>query len=192
VTDLTPGFTRHLEEWLRGRSALAANDAGAQRAAVAVVVAGFEPALLFVRRVERSGDPWSGHIAFPGGFVSRGDVTAEDTACRETEEETGLPLARLGRLLGRLDDVAPRTPYLPPIVVTPVVFTLPRTEPVAASDEVAAALWVPVAALIDPANRRPFEVHHSAGRRTFDSIQTHGLTIWGLTERIITQLTAES
>ena len=42
-----------------------------------------------------------GQIAFPGGKQEAGDVSLEETALREAQEEIGLPAARV-RLLGRL------------------------------------------------------------------------------------------
>ncbi len=66
-----------------------------RRAAVFVVFAvGDEPGLLLIRRADR-GDPWSNHIAFPGGHVDPGDADALAAAYRETEEEIGLGRADL-------------------------------------------------------------------------------------------------
>jgi 8-oxo-dGTP pyrophosphatase MutT (NUDIX family) len=76
--------------------------------------------LLFIKRSEHEGDPWSGHMAFPGGRHEPHDASLEATACRETMEELSLDLSR-GRLLGRLDDLAPRNPVLPPILIRPFV-----------------------------------------------------------------------
>ena len=78
-----------------------------------------EPELLMIKRAEIEGDPWSGHIACPGGRAEPGDRDLEHTAIRETWEETGIDLARDGKILGTLDDVSPRTPVLPPIVIRP-------------------------------------------------------------------------
>lgn len=64
--------------------------------------------LLFIQRATQDGDPWSGHIAFPGG--RREDADEGDLGCvvRETQEELGLDLSdeKQFRLLGRLDDEA--------------------------------------------------------------------------------------
>src|SRR5262245_58169717 len=84
-----------------------------------------EPELLMIKRAEHDGDPWSGHVACPGGREEDGDASLEATAIRETREETGIDLGRVGRILGTLDDLSPRTPYLPPIVIRPFVAVAP-------------------------------------------------------------------
>ena len=65
-----------------------------------------EPELLLIKRSEHEGDPWSGHVACPGGRREPGDADLAATAMRETLEETGIDLARVGRVLGTLDDLA--------------------------------------------------------------------------------------
>lgn len=164
--------------------------AGAQRAAVAVVLArGPEPAILFVKRAARAGDPWSGQMALPGGHQSPSDGSLADTAERETYEETGLDLARSGERLGALDDVRPLSVYLPLIVVSPYVFGVSSRVDVAAGEEIERALWLPVAELFSPAKRRPYEFRYPArGTVTMDSIVVDGYTIWGLTERVLGQV----
>src|SRR3989442_8572178 len=93
-------------------------------AAVALILlegAGLEA--LFIRRAERADDPWSGQIALPGGRRGPHDADLAATAIRETNEETGVDLSSAERL-GVLDDLYPRTPTLPPVVVRPFVFAL--------------------------------------------------------------------
>jgi 8-oxo-dGTP pyrophosphatase MutT (NUDIX family) len=163
-------------------------DPEAARAAVALVLARRpEPSLLLVRRRERVGDPWSGHMALPGGYSSTTDATLEVTAVRETMEETGIDLAAGGELIGALDDLSPRSPYLPLIVVRPFVFAVDTVQPAAASAEVDEVVWLKVAELFDAANQKPLTFAFPDGPRTFDSLQLRGYTIWGLTERILTQ-----
>jgi 8-oxo-dGTP pyrophosphatase MutT (NUDIX family) len=188
VTVITSRYPEELRALLRRRTPATVSEADTRHAAVAVIVtAEPEPALLFVKRQVRAGDPWSGHMAFPGGFQSEGE-TAEQTAERETAEETGLPLAHLGEALGALDDVFPRSIHLPRVVVTPVVFRVEGRPPALAKAEVERALWIPVAEVLAPANRRPLELDLPIGRMTFDSIVIGDVVIWGLTERILTQL----
>lgn len=51
-----------------------------------------EPEVLFIKRASRSGDRWTGHIAFPGGGREEKDEDDCATSVRETHEEIGLDL----------------------------------------------------------------------------------------------------
>lgn len=164
-----------------------------RRAAVALVLRVGEDgaaALLFVRRAEYPGDPWSGHVAFPGGRHEPGDATLWETAARETHEETGLDLARDARLLGTLDELHPRTPLLPPIVVRPYVVVAAPRSPLALSDELQAAFWVPLARFGEAGVARTSAVEAHGMTLTVPSFVHEGHTIWGMTERILGQLLA--
>src|SRR5262245_4891896 len=92
-------------------------------AAVSVILRDGDEGLetLFIHRAVRVGDTWSGQIAFPGGRREPRDRDLLATAIRETHEEIGVDLASAERL-GVLDDLHPRTPVLPPVVVRPFVF----------------------------------------------------------------------
>ena len=184
-----PDFPLRLRDALARRTPEIIAAEGARNAAVAVIVAlGADPALLFVKRLEREADPWSGHAAFPGGYRSHPGESPVQTAERETEEETGLPLASAGSVIGQLDDVYPRSTLLPPVVVTPCVFTVPTELTVRPVGEIAEALWVPVSEVFSQSNRRPYRLVLPTGDREFDSIHVGGLVIWGLTERILGQI----
>jgi 8-oxo-dGTP pyrophosphatase MutT (NUDIX family) len=126
-------------------------------------------------------------MGLPGGRRDDADADLVDTAIRETREEVGVALTR-DALVGSLDDVAPRSPVLPPIAVRPFVFVL-RAEPVLALDaEIAAAGWVPLAQLLDPAVYRTVEVEIRGGRRLAPAYVTDAGIVWGMTERILTPL----
>jgi 8-oxo-dGTP pyrophosphatase MutT (NUDIX family) len=163
------------------------------RAAVAVVFrvgADGAPELLLILRAEREGDPWSGHVALPGGRRQPEDATLQDTAVRETLEETSVDLGAHGAVLGTLDELHPRTPTLPPIVVTPFVFTVaPDVEPTA-NEEVAEAFWVPWSALVDPAVSRDSTVRVRGAEWRVPSYVLGRHVVWGMTERILRNLTS--
>jgi len=143
--------------------------------------------LLFIKRAEVPHDPWSGHMAFPGGRHEPDDASLEATAVRETREELGLDLTA-GTLLGALDDLAPVSAHLPRIVVRPFVVVVPPPPPLVPSHEVAATFWEPVGRLRDPAARAEHVV--TAGERSarFPAYRVGPHLVWGMTERILRQL----
>ena len=147
-----------------------------------------EPELLMIKRAEAEGDPWSGHIACPGGRMEPGDRDLAVTAVRETWEETGVDVARDGRLLGHLDDISPRTPTLPPIVIRPYVALVRAGVEIVPSREVAEAFWVPVSALRERTAWGMGRVS-AHGAELEVSVFQHGeYVVWGLTERVLRQL----
>src|SRR5687768_9638137 len=79
------------------------NEEGVRKAAVALIFrsgADGQPELLFIKRADYPGDPWSGQVAFPGGREEPGDSSLADTATRETREETGIDLYSDGTFIG--------------------------------------------------------------------------------------------
>lgn len=160
----------------------------ARLAAVAAVLRVVdEPELLFIKRADAEHDPWSGHIAFPGGRAEPGDQSLYATAVRETREELSLDLTR-GRLLGQLDDLAPRSPRLPPIIVRPFVAQVASDVTFVLSREVASAFWVPLSRLRAPEAHVEHELLHNGESARFPAYAAQGHVVWGLTERIVRQL----
>lgn len=140
------------------------------------------PAVLMIRRATRNADRWSGDMALPGGKRDPGDTDVPFTAARETMEETRVAV---GPLVGRLDDLVGRpTSHR----IATAVFTVDdRPEPVPEPKEVAQAMWLPVTALADPANKT---WHRYGGVVPFPSITVGEAMIWGLTHRILTHFMA--
>ncbi|CAN5362261.1 CoA pyrophosphatase [soil metagenome] len=159
-------------------------------AAVALIFRAVDDAaeLLFIKRVERAGDSWSGQIALPGGRHDPDDESLLSTAIRETWEEIGLQLGGFGETLGVLDDVAPRTPVLPPIAVRPYVFAVPQQAATVAGAEVAEVFWVPLDLLRDESRWADTEVEAGGIVLTVPAIRYGEHTIWGMTHRIILQV----
>jgi 8-oxo-dGTP pyrophosphatase MutT (NUDIX family) len=190
VTD--PRFAA-LEAALASRPAFRASaGAVAGRAAVALLLRPAEPhpELLLIRRAEREGDPWSGHMAFPGGRASPADADAVATAARESSEEVGIDPARDGRLLGALDEVAPRSSRGPEgLVVSPFVFVVGADAEAVPNHEVQEALWISVAELLRPEAVTEYLYEHElAGGSTlrFPAFDARGYVVWGMTHRILT------
>jgi 8-oxo-dGTP pyrophosphatase MutT (NUDIX family) len=168
---------------------LAERDPPFREAAVALVLRatseGDDLELLLIKRSERIGDPWSGQVALPGGRLEPDDTSLEMTALRETFEEVGLDVRERGEVIGQLDELRPRTPVLPPIIVRPFVCAVRDIGVLAPSVEVATMHWVPLGELFAPATRVSTSVHVRDVRMRVDAFQVGELTIWGMTERIL-------
>lgn len=150
-----------------------------------------EPELLMIRRAAFENDPWSGHIACQGGRMDPGDRDLAHTAIRETWEETGIDLERDGRILGTLDDITPRTPSLPPLVIRPFVAIVRPDVALVESEEVAEVFWVPLSTIRDSERwGKAFVPIRNVGEREVDVFRHGDYTVWGLTHRALTQFLA--
>jgi 8-oxo-dGTP pyrophosphatase MutT (NUDIX family) len=126
-------------------------------------------------------------MAFPGGRWSPGDPDLLTTAIRETGEEVGVEL-HPGEMIGVLDDIAPRTPSLPPVIVRPFVFALSARQPLSLNHEVATASWVELARLEQSGIYRPFEFSAGGAHLLLPGYHLEEGVVWGMTERILTPL----
>lgn len=154
-----------------------------RRAAVALLLRerGLGLEILVIKRAENERDPWSGHMALPGGGQEPDDESAYDTARRETLEEVGIDMAA-GRYLGRLDDVGPRS--MPgQLIISTVVVAMDAEPGPLDKREVMEAFWVPVDRLVE----ETVEMPDFPGSWPAFTYKGH-YVIWGLTHRIITQL----
>lgn len=182
---------RALREALAARPARVPDpEPGLPAAAVALVlrpVGGGEPELLLIRRAEREGDPWSGHMALPGGRAAPDDADAAATAARETREEVGIDVAGAGVLLGPLDAVLPQSSRAPRIAVSAFVFAVEAGTAAVPNHEVQEALWVGLDELSEPgaATEYLYELHDGT-TMTFPAFGARGNVVWGLTHRILT------
>ncbi|QYF95878.1 CoA pyrophosphatase [Massilia sp. PAMC28688] len=128
----------------------------------------------------------AGQISFPGGRAEAFDLSAVDTALRETEEEIGLARSHI-EVIGTLPDYVTGTGYR----VTPVValvqppFTL-APDP----NEVAEVFEVPLAFLMSGANHRRLSVDlpDGSGRRSFYAMPFERFFIWGATAGMLRNL----
>ena len=158
-----------------------------REAAVAVVVASGEAGdeVLVVRRATMEGDPWSGHIALPGGGREPVDDSLEETARRETLEETGIDLSS-SACVGALGVVSPHSAGAPLISVAPFVFRYDGDKTVAVSEELAEAWWIPVSEF-QRADAWQVTSVVVRGDIRIDArgFALRGHVLWGLTERII-------
>jgi ADP-ribose pyrophosphatase YjhB (NUDIX family) len=146
--------------------------------------------MLFIERAEKEGDPWSGHMAFPGGRVEMPAESPEQAAVRETLEEVGLSLLS-GERLGRLDDLQGRHAGAgrpPGMVISAFVYHLPAPGVLVRQEsEVREAFWVPVRQLVEP-TRRVRRAFRGTGSFEFPGIvvgEPDRQVVWGLTYRFL-------
>lgn len=164
-------------------------DGAAHAAAVALVLRERNRALeaLFIKRAEHPGDPWSGHVGLPGGRAEKEDPGLVHTAIRETAEEIGLALAVDPNLLGALDETrATSRAKSIDMKIAPFVFTAAHApDTLMLSDEVASTHWIPLDEVFNPARGSAVTMEHAGETLRFPAISVGGLTIWGLTLRML-------
>ena len=162
-----------------------AKDSGRRQAAVAMLLTMPDtgPEVLFIRRAEYEGDPWSGDVAFPGGGIEAEDADAQAAAVREVWEEIGLKL-KAEDYLGQLDDLSGA--FLP-IHISCFVYLLPNKPEVKLNGEVVATFWMPLAELLNPQRRRKASFDYRGKPLTHPIIDLDGYCerfLWGITYRL--------
>ncbi|MDQ4215336.1 CoA pyrophosphatase [Microbacterium capsulatum] len=124
-----------------------------------------------------------GQVSFPGGRSEPEDADAAATALREAQEETGLDPAGVEVLAALPDLPLAASNHL----VTPVLAWWRAPSHVAAVDhaETVEVFRVPVAQLLDPANR--FTSTLSRGGMTFrgPAFDIDGTIVWGFTAGVL-------
>lgn len=148
--------------------------------------------LLLIQRSIKEGDPWSGHMAFPGGRAEPHDDDLMATAIRECHEEVGLDLSG-ARLLGRLDDnISPARQNLPPrLIISAFVFAISDPRPqLSPNYEVADTRWLGLSRFVAEESRGTMPFHWKGHDVTLPEVRLEGAHIWGLTLRIIDDLCA--
>lgn len=165
----------------------------AKRSAVAVILREQEEGLaaLMIQRADRPGDPWSGHMAFPGGKAEVSDPNNLHTARRETWEEIGLDTHAHTDVVGRLSDrdthaVGGRHS----MVVTPYLFTIDDVPELDPNHEVADVVWVPLGFLADKNNRESMKWQRQHISMDLPCYHYNEKRIWGLSLRMLDELVA--
>lgn len=165
-------------------------DLPSREAAVAVVMRPANetiyPDVLMIRRAEKVGDPWSGHMAFPGGRREPGDPGLLDTARRETREELGLELGGAA-VLGRLAPI--RTPmsrtFLPQMMVHSWAFGMPEIPELRPNPEVASVHWFNLGRFLEGEGRGTFDYDWQGTNLTLPCVRLDGCFIWGMSLRLL-------
>ncbi len=159
-----------------------------RQAAVAVILREWSdgPQLLFIKRAEKPGDPWSGHMAFPGGHLDPTDHTLHAAAMRETHEEIALDLSN-ANYLGSLDhqQASPRGRVLD-MLIAPHVFEIDGDPAFRPNYEVEEVVWSNLHSLTNN-SLHDTETKPMAGTPTvfngYRLSQRH--FVWGLTYRML-------
>ena len=159
-----------------------------RQAAVAVILReqADQTEILFIKRAEKAGDPWSGQMAFPGGHREGADADLKAAAVRETLEEIGLDLAP-SEYLGALDHhyAAPRGPRLD-MLIAPHVFVINGNPRFDLNYEVAEVVWAPLAALAANGLHDTETLPVEGTPTVFNGYRlTGGHFVWGLTYRML-------
>jgi 8-oxo-dGTP pyrophosphatase MutT (NUDIX family) len=180
-----------LHDALRARATPTADHA-AVAAAVAVVLrhATNDTEALLIRRSTHEHDPWSGHMAFPGGKRHSEDASLLHTALRETREEVGLDLGTGADLLGSLAPLEAMARGEPAgFTITPFVFLLSEpSELQLDTTEVDEALWVPLDRLCRGEQQTLHRYQRGEVRMELPAFDLGGHVVWGLTHRMLVSL----
>jgi 8-oxo-dGTP pyrophosphatase MutT (NUDIX family) len=173
------GRHQHQKQYVEGRRT---------RAAVAMIMREMPDDLeiLLIERATDVRDPWSGHLAFPGGKVEQGEQ-ARQAAERETREEIGLVLES-EHFLGRMSDIVGANL---PVRVSCFAYAAVTSEiqPVV-SPEVRDIFWVRLSDIRDPERHQMASVRFSGRSLEVPAIilpQPDKPVLWGITYRLVMQ-----
>ena len=148
-----------------------------RKAAVLIAVTDSkDPELIYTLRSNKVGSH-GGEVSFPGGMYEEQDDSLENTALRESEEETGLDRKKV-EILGPIDTVVSRFN----ISVTPYVGVVPHDiELNDNSDEIEACFRVPLSFLLRDERHRNDEINRNGDIFFMPAYEYNSYIIWGLT-----------
>jgi 8-oxo-dGTP pyrophosphatase MutT (NUDIX family) len=158
-----------------------------RRASVVILLRGTEEnlSLCLIRRSAWEGDPWSRHIALPGGR-SEGDERPWDTARREVFEEIGLELTaksaeielpELGVSLAGRDRILQISPF--------VAYLGPTASPFRQGPEVEDVFWTPISHFWEVSRLHYLSLDSEGQRLLYPAVSIEQGTVFGITLRII-------
>ena len=164
------------------------SQAGMREAAVAIILRPWTNGLqvLFIERAKQAGDPWSGHMAFPGGHRDPGDADLRAAAIRETAEEVGVALEGADHIAGLDHHRAMPRGRPSDLLIAPHVFALDGDPPLRPNHEVNDVVWTELQPLID-GTVHDTETYPVQGKPTiFNGYRLPaGHFVWGLTYRFL-------
>jgi 8-oxo-dGTP pyrophosphatase MutT (NUDIX family) len=133
--------------------------------------------VLFVKRAEKSTDPWSGQTAFPGGKRDPQDKNLKETVVRETLEETSINLCEGCRFLGAMEPL--RATQRPEMKILPFVVLQEKEQDIELNEELTDYFWAPLKELTQ--NKGTVKYRHEE----HPAYIIGSNIIWGLTYRIL-------
>lgn len=161
---------------------------GVLLAGVAAILSSQEPLeLLLIKRAAWADDPWSTHMAFPGGKSAPQDDDLLATAARETYEELGLDLTSVAEYLGPLPHQC-LSRLEREIYIHPFVFALRQTASLRLNHEVDQVFWVRLDSLSNGSRASKVMVELAGRRLEFPAWEIQGHHVWGLTYRMVESL----
>lgn len=165
---------------------------GVLLAGVAAILSSQNPLeLLLIKRAAWENDPWSAHMAFPGGKLAPQDADLLATAARETHEELGLDLASVAEYLGPLPDQC-LSKLDAKLCIRPFVFQLKdaATLTLTLNHEVDEVVWVTLDSLSNGSRASTIWVDLGGQRLEYPAWEVQGHHVWGLTYRMVESLLA--
>lgn len=148
--------------------------------------------ILMIKRAEREGDPWSGHIGFPGGRLEESDKGNPFlTAVRETKEEVGVELTA-NNCLRELTTLLPEKDFRGyKLELWPYLFKLEKpVSLILDKDEVQEVVHVPIELVTNNFILKEGEFHLFSGD-TYNLPYLelpNGERIWGLSLMILKEI----
>jgi len=150
-----------------------------QAAVLIAITESEDPELIYTLRSNKVGSH-GGEVSFPGGMFETEDKNLQDTALRESHEETGLDRSKVN-ILGSIDTVVSRFN----ISVTPYVGIVPSDiELNDNSDEIEACFRVPLSFLLEDKRHRNDEINRNGDIFFMPAYSYDSYIIWGLTAMI--------
>jgi 8-oxo-dGTP pyrophosphatase MutT (NUDIX family) len=149
--------------------------------------------VLLIRRAERTGDPWSGHMAFPGGRRDPSDENLLATSVRETREEIGLDLTKGAELIGSLPDHIPGAWRKKEIdlFIRPYVFRLTTDAlDLTMNAEVTEVVWAAVGPMISGERATTTTLSFDGTSFELPAFDLDGRIVWGITFRRLSDVFA--
>ena len=144
----------NIEEYYKSRIPNKVTDADNYVYASVAVIFNNDYEILFIKRPDNPEDPYSGHVAFPGGKFKNEDKELLYTALREVDEEVGIDLKKNGKIVAELDQLRPLNPQGPKFIVAPYLAMLIKDTDIVLNEEVEKYFWIPLDHFLDARPRK--------------------------------------